>query len=231
MLRTHQHTHHLSLTHHAPLYPPSHFRAFPRKTERYPTRRQASASSVGSNQNDQNKMLDSMEEPTETFVGDLNKQQSSAEQEELSDFVNCIVKAADGRKADDIVALRVSHVTTLTSCLVILSGNSRPQNQAITAAIQNEVMEQYDRRPGGNGVPEGSADSGWMLLDYGNVMVHIMTPKSRLYYNVEGQWRDKGGEEMDISHVLIPNKPESATGGDLTGDSGFVDKEDDPFWS
>jgi ribosome-associated protein len=175
-------------------------------------------------------MLDSMEEPTETFVGDLNKPANSAEQDELTDFVSCIVKAADGRKADEIVALRVSHVTTLCSCLVILSGNSRPQNQAITAAIQNEVKDKFDRKPGGSGVPEGSADSGWMLLDYGDVMVHIMTPKSRLYYNVEGQWRDKGGEEMDISHVLIPNKPESVTG-DLTGDDGFVAKEDDPFWS
>jgi ribosome-associated protein len=175
-------------------------------------------------------MLDSMEEPTETFVGDLNKPPNSAEQDELTAFVNCIVKAADGRKADDIVALSVSHVTTLCSCLVILSGNSRPQNQAITAAIQNEVKDKYDRKPGGTGVPEGSADSGWMLLDYGDVMVHIMTPKSRLYYNVEGQWRDKGGEEMDISHVLIPNAPVSGTA-DLTGDDGFVEKEDDPFWS
>ena len=37
------------------------------------------------------------------------------------------------------------------------------------------------------GVPEGSADSGWILLDYGEVMVHIMTPKSRLFYDIEGQ--------------------------------------------
>lgn len=39
------------------------------------------------------------------------------------------------------------------------------------------------------GVPEGSADSGWILLDYGEVMVHIMTPKSRLFYDIEGQVR------------------------------------------
>jgi ribosome-associated protein len=210
---------------------PLHYgRAFRTSTQiqRYPTRRQAS---VSSNQNDQNNMLDSMEEPVETLVGDLHTQTTnSAEEQELFDFVSCIAKAADGRKADDIVALKVSHVTTLCSCLVILSGNSRPQNQAITAAIQNEVIAKYDQRPGGSGVPEGSSDSGWMLLDYGSVMVHIMTPKSRLYYNVEGQWRDKGGVEMDISHVLIPNKPESITG-DLTGDNGFVEKEDDPFWS
>jgi hypothetical protein len=71
-------------------------------------------------------MLNFMEEPTETAVGDLDNEPTSAEQDELSSFLRCIVKAADGRKADDIVALRVSHVTTLTSCFVILSGNSRP---------------------------------------------------------------------------------------------------------
>ncbi|EEC46330.1 predicted protein, partial [Phaeodactylum tricornutum CCAP 1055/1] len=97
-------------------------------------------------------------------------------------------QAADGRKADDIVVLHVGNVSTLTSFLVLLSGNSRPQNQAIAAAIVKDVQERYALTPGGSGVPEGSAESGWMLLDYGNVMVHVMTPKSRLYYNVEGQW-------------------------------------------
>jgi ribosome-associated protein len=154
-------------------------------------------------------MLNFMEEPTETAVGDLDNEPTSAEQDELSSFLRCIVKAADGRKADDIVALRVSHVTTLTSCLVILSGNSRPQNQAIAAAVQDEVKKQYDQKPGGNGVPEGNAESGWMLLDYGSVMVHIMTPKSRLFYNVEGLWRNKGAVEIDVTDVLVPTKAES----------------------
>jgi len=176
-------------------------------------------------------MVSFMEEPIENAVGDLELQSSdSADAKELAEFVRCIVKAADGRKAEDIVALRVNHVSTLTSYLVILSGNSRPQNQAIAAAIRDEVKQEYDMRPGGDGVPEGNAESGWMLLDYGSVMCHIMTPKSRLFYNIEGQWRDKGGEEMDLADVLIPNKPESVMG-DLTGESGFVSEEDDPFWS
>lgn len=172
-------------------------------------------------------MLNFMEDPVENAVGDLPTL-SDMDDADL-DFVKSIVKAADGRKAEDIVTLRVSHVSTLCSFLVILSGNSRPQNQAIAAAVRKDVEEEYGQRPGGTGVPEGSAESGWMLLDYGSVMVHIMTPKSRLYYNVEGQWREKGGEEIDMSSVLIPNKPEGMN--DLTGESGFVEQEDDPFWS
>src|SRR5687767_495896 len=91
------------------------------------------------------------------------------ERDELADFVRCIVRAADGRKAEDIVAIRVSSVSTLTSFVVLLSGNSRPQNQAIAAAIKDDIAKSYNMRPGPNGVPEGTADSGWILLDYGSV--------------------------------------------------------------
>ena len=183
-------------------------------------------------------MLDFIEQPMDSVTP------SSAnavplvppEQDQVADLVRCIVKAADARKAADIVALRVSHVSTLTTFLVILSGNSRPQNQAIAAAITKDVDQAFSLKPGGSGVPEGSPESGWMVLDYGAVMVHVMTPKSRLYYNVEGQWRDKGGEYMDLSGILIPN---SVVLGDASGGGGGGQQEqqqqqeaqDDPFWS
>jgi ribosome-associated protein len=110
---------------------------------------------------------------------------------------------------------------------VVLSGNSRPQNQAIAAAIQRAVLEEFEIRPGGTGIPEGNADSGWMVLDYGSVMVHVMTPKSRLFYNIEGQWKDKGGEYMQLSDILIPNTVEGET---LKG-TMEIPQEEDPFWS
>jgi len=81
---------------------------------------------------------------------------------------------------------------------VIVSGTSRPQNQAIAAAIVKDVEETFvdeitgvGKRCLGKGVPEGTADSGWILIDYGDVMVHVMTPKSRLFYDLEGQVRLK----------------------------------------
>jgi ribosome-associated protein len=124
---------------------------------------------------------------------------------DITHLVECIVKAADQRKANDIRAVFVEHVTTMASVLVFCNGNSRPQNAAIAASIQQDVQTQFQLPLVGNGVPEGTPESGWMVLDFGSVMVHVMTPKSRLYYNIEGQWKEKGGRVMDMEHVLVPN--------------------------
>lgn len=153
----------------------------------------------------------------------------------LAPLIRTIVRAADLRKASDIVALRVTQCTSLCDFVVIASGTSRPQNQAIAAAVADDVAEGYDgKRCLGRGVPEGTADSGWILLDYGEVMVHVMTPKSRLFYDMEGVWKERGGEYMDISDVLLDEAQ------DVEGieDDGLsmkerldVEKEADPFWS
>jgi ribosome-associated protein len=190
-----------------------------------PSRQQRTSSTKFSHQD----ILTFLDQPMETTVGDVVRQKQQLD-DDLLEFVRCIVKAADGRKAEDIVALRIDKVSTISSVLVILSGNSRPQNQAIASAVRKEVEAVYDMRPGGDGVPEGSAESGWMLLDYGSVMVHVMTPKSRLYYNVEGQWRDKGAEALDMSDVLIPNSMVQPDMVNLRGNA-VVAEEDDPFWS
>jgi len=151
------------------------------------------------------------------------------EDDELAPFVRAIVKAADMRKAEGIIAMRISKVTTVAGFVIICTGNSRPQNQAIAAAIQDDIEEEFGYGLRGNGVPEGSADSGWILLDFGDVMVHVMTPKSRLFYDIEGQWKGKGGEYMNLDDILIPNKvPEAAA---LSGAMTGISEEDDPFWS
>mmetsp|Transcript_5697 Transcript_5697/g.7463 ORF Transcript_5697/g.7463 Transcript_5697/m.7463 type:complete len:229 (-) Transcript_5697:235-921(-) len=182
-------------------------------------------------QDKQDIMLDFIETPQETSVGD--PPESVPEDDDDADLVRCVVKAADGRKAEDVVAMRISHVSTMTSFLVICSGNSRPQNQAIAGAISKDVQEQFNLRTQGSGVPEGNADSGWMLLDYGPVMVHVMTPKSRLFYDVEGQWRERGGEYMDLTDILIPNTATEAADANVQigGSMADLSEEDDPFWS
>lgn len=176
-------------------------------------------------------MLDFIDEPvtSKDMVGDADSFTANPEDDDLADLVRCMVAAADGRKADNIVAMRVSKVSTVTCFVVFATGNSRPQNQAITGVIKDEVEETFGLLPGSTGVPEGSADSGWTVLDYGSVMVHVMTPKSRLFYNVEGKWKDEGGEYMDLSDVILPNVPVMEDEG--VGTMEGIAEEDDPFWS
>jgi ribosome-associated protein len=175
-------------------------------------------------------MLEFIDEPLDSheLVGD--KTIGTPESDDLAEMVRTIVRAADARKAENIVALRVSKISTVTSFLVIVTGNSRPQNRAIAASVKDDVQEFYGLLPGSTGVPEGSPESGWIVLDYGSVMVHVMTPKSRLFYNVEGQWRNKGGEYMNLADVVLPNtvgENAATTAGTMQG----IAKEDDPFWS
>ena len=177
-------------------------------------------------------MLDFIDEPvtSEEMVGDSDSIAIAPEDDELADIVRSIIRAADGRKAENIVAMRVSKVSTVTSFVVIATGNSRPQNQAITAVVKKDIEEEFGLLPGANGVPEGSADSGWMILDYGSVMVNVMTPKSRLFYNIEGKWKDQGGEYMDITDAILPNVvpvEETVVGDTMEG----IPEEEDPFWS
>jgi ribosome-associated protein len=135
------------------------------------------------------------------------------------------------RKASDISAMRVTACTSLTNFVIIITGTSRPQNQAIANAIGKDV-EVYHAglRCLGNGIPEGSADSGWILLDYGDVMVHVMTPKSRLFYDMEGVWRKRGGESLDLSSVLVVEdggSSNSSSSRTLSSDSSGGDDDDD----
>jgi ribosome-associated protein len=174
--------------------------------------------------------------PTQDPLGSVGGDDVERGLEDVRDLVRTVVRAADARKAEQIVALQVHRITTLTSYLVILSGSSRPQNSAIAASITSDVFEQFGMRPVGNGVPEGSAESGWAVVDYGSVMVHIMTPKSRLFYNVEEQWRKRGAVEMDISDCVIPNTmlppaPASDDVPKLQQQRVEPAQEDDPFWS
>lgn len=168
-------------------------------------------------------MLRFIESPIGSTVGD--KLADTVMDDDLVLQMEKIVKAADGRKADDLVVLAIGHISTLAQALVICSGNSRPQNQAISNAVQEAMEGELEEHI----LPEGNPNSGWIVLDYGSIMVHVMTPKSRLFYNVEGQWRDKGGKDFQprlVSEWIQPDRPDADD-----GSSQSERAEDDPFWS
>lgn len=100
-------------------------------------------------------------------------------------FVQTIVQAADERKGADILVLKVAEVSTLADYFVIVTGFSKVQIRAIANSIKDAAQTECHRQPRQT---EGQTDATWILQDYGDVMVHILLPDERDYYNLEAFW-------------------------------------------
>ena len=96
-----------------------------------------------------------------------------------------IAAAADDRKAADIVILDLSEVSYLADYFVIATGFSKVQVRAIARAIEDRVVNTFDRYPVRT---EGKAEGSWVLQDYGDAIAHIFMPAEREYYNLEAFW-------------------------------------------
>lgn len=93
--------------------------------------------------------------------------------------------AADDRKAEDIVLLEVTEVSYLADYFLIVTGFSRAQIRAIADAIEMKLKTDFERRPQNTA---GYTDGSWILHDYGDLVVHVMMPAEREYYNLEAFW-------------------------------------------
>jgi ribosome-associated protein len=95
-------------------------------------------------------------------------------------------RAAQDKRAGDLVVLDVQRVSSVTDYFLICSGKSTTHLQTITDAIRGELK--------GEGVQlrhaEGVAESGWVLLDYGDVLMHVFLEDTRAYYALERLWGD-----------------------------------------
>ncbi|NJK34472.1 MAG: ribosome silencing factor [Oscillatoriales cyanobacterium SM2_2_1] len=92
---------------------------------------------------------------------------------------------ADDRKGQKITVLAVGEVSVLADYFVIVSAQSRTQSRAIAEAIRAKIAETHHRHPQHL---SGEGEANWIVLDYGEVMVHIMLPKERDYYDLEAFW-------------------------------------------
>jgi ribosome-associated protein len=111
---------------------------------------------------------------------------------EIFDRVKEAVRAADEKKAQDIVVLRLLAITEFTDYFVICTGNSSRQTQAIADEIV-ERLKMSGVRPLNT---EGYKNAEWILIDFGAFVVHIFTEESRRFYDLERLWRD--AERVEI---------------------------------
>ena len=96
-----------------------------------------------------------------------------------------IVDVAADRQASDIVLLDLRNLSPLADYFVIASGASERQLEALDRQIVGQVFDELRARPRQR---EGNSSSGWVLLDYGDVVVHLFGAEEREYYRLEEFW-------------------------------------------
>lgn len=96
------------------------------------------------------------------------------------------MRAAESKQAKDVVVLDVHGVTSYADHFLICSGANTRQIQAIADEIQQELKKQGEYPSS----VEGYTNAEWVLVDYGDFLVHIFSPKAREYYDLERLWRD-----------------------------------------
>jgi len=96
------------------------------------------------------------------------------------------VDAASDKKASDVIMLDIRDLTTIADYFVICTGNNPRQINAIADAIDEQLREKRARVLN----REGIAETGWVLLDFGDIIVHIFGPKEREYYRLERLWSE-----------------------------------------
>lgn len=122
-------------------------------------------------------------------------------EDEARDLALTIATAADDRKGADIVLIKVSDVSYLTDYFVIVTGFSTAQVKAIARSIEEKVETDWQRQPVRS---EGQTNGNWVLMDYGEVIVHIFLPKERDFYNLEAFWGH--AEQLPFSTLTALNQ-------------------------
>lgn len=104
------------------------------------------------------------------------------------------VKALDGKKAEDIKVIKIKDLTIIADYFVIADGTSSTQVKALSDEVEYQIKEKCGVEPLR---VQGAGGSNWVIIDYGDIVVHVFYKEQRDFYNLERLWRD--GEDIDIT--------------------------------
>ena len=109
------------------------------------------------------------------------------------EMVKLAVAALEDKKAEDVKVIDITEVAVFADYFVIASGLNRNQVQAMVDSVEEALGRAgYECRQ-----KEGYQTANWILMDYGDIIVHIFDADNRLFYDLERIWRD--GKQMDLS--------------------------------
>lgn len=96
------------------------------------------------------------------------------------------IEALEDKKANDIRIIDIEKITTIADYFIIASGTNKNQVQAMT----DEVQEKLGRAGWEPKSVEGYLNANWILLDYGDIVIHVFDEENRVFYDLERIWRD-----------------------------------------
>ena len=115
---------------------------------------------------------------------------------------------ADNKKAENLVVLDVRKLSSVTDYFVIATGTSQPHLRAIVEEIHSKLRDEHELRPSRT---DGMASGAWAVLDYFDVIVHVMHADTRQRYDLEGLWGDarpvKTAKPAKAAKQKTPPKP------------------------
>ena len=108
-----------------------------------------------------------------------------------------MVKILDNKKAQDLQVIGIRDLTIIADYFIIASGGSTPQVKALADEVEFQMKEKFGMMPLRT---EGYNSSSWILVDYGNVVVHVFTKDTREFYDLERLWAD--GTKVELEELL-----------------------------
>ena len=101
------------------------------------------------------------------------------------------VAALEDRKAEDVTVIDISEISPIADYFIIANGTNQNQRDAADEALYKAGVKVQQI--------EGNQSSTWILMDYGDIIIHIFSKEDRLFYDLERTWRD--GKVVDVSDL------------------------------
>ena len=110
-------------------------------------------------------------------------------------IVKTAVRALHDKKAEDVKVIEIGKISTVADYFIIANGTNTPQVEALVDNVTEELLKEkiHAERV------EGVRSSGWILMDYNDVVIHVFSKEDRLFYDLERIWRD--GKEVNAEEL------------------------------
>jgi ribosome-associated protein len=103
--------------------------------------------------------------------------------------------ALNDKKAEDIKIIEIGKLSSVADYFIIANGSNAPHVESLVDNVEEELLKEHIHAER----IEGVRSSGWILMDYSDVVVHVFSKEDRLFYDLERIWRD--GKEVDVESL------------------------------